>query len=91
MDLGWAFIGVVVVIVIVAAAAVVAFAAATGWRPARRASIAEKALAEIWPDPIGTVRSGRRTSRRPAAQMHQYRPQRLRSGPGNYSRASNTR
>jgi hypothetical protein len=85
METGWSFIGIAVVV----AAAVVAFAAATGWRPARRASIADRALAEVWSDPTGSKRSRRRT-RRPA-HMHQHRPQRLYSGPGNYSQASNAR
>jgi hypothetical protein len=86
METGWSFIGIAVVV----AAAVVAFAAATGWCPARRASIADRALAEIWSDPTGSMRSRRRT-RRPAAHTHQHRPQRSNSRPGNYSRASSTR
>jgi hypothetical protein len=84
METGWSFIGIAVVV----AAAVVAFAAAPGWRPARRASIADRALAKIWSDPTGSRRSKRRT-RRPA-HVYQHRPRRLYSGPDSYSRASNT-
>jgi hypothetical protein len=79
METGWSLIGIDVVI----AAVMVAFAAVTGWRPARRASAADRALAEIW--------SGRRRIRRPATHTHQRRPQRLYSRAGNYSRASNAR
>jgi hypothetical protein len=85
METGWSFIGIAVVV----AAAVVAFVAATGWRPPRRASIADRALAKVWPDPTGTARS-RRRSRSPV-RMNQHRPQRLFSVPGNHSRASNIR
>jgi hypothetical protein len=63
MEMGWSFIGIDVAVT----AAVVVFAAATGWRPARRASIADRALTEIW--------SGRH-GRRPVAHMHQRRPHR---------------
>jgi hypothetical protein len=86
MDMGWWSIGIVVIF----AAAVVALTAATGGSPARRASIADKALAKLWRDPTGTARSGRRTSRRPA-HPNRHLPQRPRSGPGNHWPASSTR
>jgi hypothetical protein len=70
METGWSLIGIDVVV----AAVVVAFAGVTRWRPARRASVADRALAEIW--------SGRRI-RRPVVHMRQSRPQRLYSGAGN--------